>query len=150
MSFSYDSSLASDLDKVRLYIGDTVSPGLFSNEEIAAYLLIETNVLLCAAALADGLAARFSKSVSFSLEGLSISNSIKADNYRNLADRLRAQAASGGGGAGGAAIVGGPFVSGISLGAMDSVEQNTDRNPSRIKIGQDDNPSGAAPEILVP
>lgn len=130
MTWTYDTSLATDLAKVRLYIGDiNTSSQLYSDEEINAMITIHGSVLLTAAALCDSLAAKFSRSVSFSVEGLSISNSEKSDNYRKLAAILRARASSDSGAFGPA------FVGGISIAAMDAVDSDTDRTPSQVKTG---------------
>jgi hypothetical protein len=133
MSFSYDPTLSSDLDKVRLYLGDTTeSSPLYTDEEITALLEIENGALLTAASLADSLAAKYSRSVSFSVEGLSISNSTKTENYRTLAQRLRAQAGDSVG------SLGTPILGGISYSTMDGVEMDADRVRSRARIGMTD------------
>jgi hypothetical protein len=130
--------MAVDTDLVRILIGD-IDGTLVDDEVITAFSAIYSDSYLVAAGAADYLAAKFSKSVTFSVEGLSIQNSTKAENYRELADRLRAQ--SGGGASG--VPAGTPFVSGVSISEMDSVDSDTDRVPSRVSIGQDDNPGSA-------
>lgn len=143
MTWTYSTAVTLDRDKVRLYIGDTnTSSQLFSDEEIAAMVTIQGSAILAAAALCDGLAAKFSRSVSFSVEGLSISNSEKSDNYRKLASILRARATSDPG------QMGPAYVGGISTAAMDAIETNTDRTHSETKIGMHDyngvNPDGTS------
>lgn len=135
MTATYDQELLRDIDKVRRLLGDTdISNALLSDEEITGLISLMGNVFLAAAMAADGIAGRYSRSASFSVEGLSISNSQKSDNYRKLAANLRAQATMAPGG------IGVPFVGGVSIGEMQSVDQDTDREPSRFKVGQGDYP----------
>lgn len=130
MTWTYNTSLATDRDRIRLLVGDiNTSSQLYSDEEIAGLQSLYGSVLLTAAAVCDALAAKFSRSVSFSVEGLSISNSEKSDNYRKLAAILRARATSDPGAFGPA------FVGGISTAAMDAVDANSDRTPSQVKVG---------------
>lgn len=131
MTATYSPGLDTPKDEVRLWIGDTstASP-LFQDEEIAAVLNKIPNTYLAAATLADSLAAKFSRSVSFSVEGLSISNSTKAGSYRDLARRLRAQAV----GVGSNSLGGAPFVGGISPAAPGNTPVT---KPSQFPIGND-------------
>lgn len=138
MAATYSTSLATDKDTVRLLIGDTnTTSAMFQDEEINAVLAIQTNVMLAAALMADSAAGKYSRSVSFSVEGLSIQNSQKAEGYRKLAESLRAQAASGNGigGVGINTIGGTPFVGGISKDEMHTQESDTDRVDSMFGVG---------------
>jgi hypothetical protein len=142
MSATYDGTLATAKDQVRFFYGDTiVASAFFSDEEIAALLSLYPDPRLCAAELADSLAARFSRSVTFSVEGLSISNSQKATNYRLLANRLRT-------GAAGSITIGTAFVGGTSLGEIRGVISNTDRPASRFAVEPDG--SYREGEIILP
>jgi len=74
VAFSYDPTLASDLDWVRFLIGDRAQPSVLEDEEITAVLAEEANKYLAAARcgrfiLARGRAGVTSKSV----DGLSLS-----------------------------------------------------------------------------
>lgn len=143
MSFSYDPTLPTDLDKVRLALGDTDSTApLLSNEEITAMLETYIGVLQTAAPLAESLAAKFARRVNISVDGLSKSYSDLSRNFALLAERLRARATDEAGG------LGMPLISGVSIAAMTSVDDNTDRVPSQFKIGQfDDTPKEGGGEI---
>lgn len=85
-----------------------------------------------AALLADGLCAKYSKSATFAVEGLRIENASKAENYRELAQRLRVTKGSVAG------SIGVPFVGGVSISEMEGVEDDADRTPSRAAIGLHD------------
>ncbi len=62
MTWSYDPTLPTDKDKVRLKIADTVEADpLFQDEEITAVLAVEGTVLKAAIALARGLVSRYSR-----------------------------------------------------------------------------------------
>lgn len=134
MSWSYDPTLSTDKDKVRLAIGDTdTNNQRFSDEEITATLTNSDSVLEAAAALAESLAARYATMVSISVDGLSKSNSDLSRNFALLAQRLRARATQE------AAGLGNPVIAGVSTSDMLSVDQNVDRVPSQFKMGQFDN-----------
>lgn len=131
--------MAVDTALVRLLVGDTdASNYLFTDGQIATLTAGFSSSTLAAATVADALAAKFSRSVTFSVEGLSIQNSQKAANYRALAQRLRAQAVLTDDGALGASVLG------TSKSEMDAVDDNTDRTPSRFKVGMSDYP-GTSP-----
>lgn len=94
MSFSYDPSMGSDLDKLRFLIEDT-DPGIpyFQDEELY-FLLSEwmpkyDSVYYVAAQAAEKLAVRFSTMPDVSADGISVSLSSLADQYRKLAAQLR-------------------------------------------------------------
>lgn len=127
--------MAVDLDLVRLLIGDADPDSqLFDDDQMTLLTASYSSSTLAAAACADALAAKFSRKVTFSLEGLRFENSTKAVAYRELAQRLRAQAVLTDPGALGASVLG------VSRGEMQSVADNTDREPSRFKVGMQDFP----------
>lgn len=129
--WTYVPTLPTTRDKVRFFIGDNDDQNkIFDDGEIDAMLSLESNIYLAAALLADQLAARYASEANVSVDGLSVSSSNKTEKYRTLAAQLRERAISTGGG------IGMPFVGGISLSTMQSVDQDTDRNPSKFKIGQ--------------
>lgn len=135
MSFSYDPNLGDDVSKVRFLIGDTTEPAKFSDEAITTWLALNGgNVYLTAALLADSLAATYASRQNLKIDGFSVDYGARADQYRRLAITLRNTAA------GGAGALGAPFVGGVSIAAMDAVESDTDRNPSRQTIGGDSFP----------
>lgn len=145
MAATYDSNLSTPKDLVRFYLGDTTTTSaMFQDEEIAAILAITSNPLLAAAILAEGAAAKFSRAVSFAVEGLSFQNREKSENFRKLALMLRSRAESGEGtpgwpGVGGPST---PVVTGISEAAMDAPREDTDRFPSSFEVGGWDYPGG--------
>lgn len=131
MTWSYDTSLATAKDQVRFQIGDTdTNSQLVSDEEIDATLTAQgDSVVRSSIAIAEALAAKFARLASTSIEGLSVDFRSVAENYRMLASRLRADASAS------AALAPRAFVGGISKSTMDGVDADTDRNPSRIKVG---------------
>lgn len=128
-----------DISLIRLLVGDTdASNYLFTDNQITTLTASFNSSTLAAATVADALAAKFSRSVTFSVEGLSIQNSQKAANYRALAQRLRAQAVLTDDGALGASVLG------TSKSEMDAVDDDPDRPPSRFKVGMSDYPGTSA------
>lgn len=61
MSFTYSGALDSDLERVRLLIGDTKRPALFQDAEIEYFLAQHGTVKLAAAAAARAVAANKNK-----------------------------------------------------------------------------------------
>jgi len=93
MTWSYDSSLATDKDKVRFYIGDTdTNDQLLQDEEISFLLAEVSNVLLAAAHAAKAIAAKFSRQADKAIGDLRISLSQKARTYMTLAADLEKRA----------------------------------------------------------
>lgn len=139
MTATYDPTLPADKDTVRFLVGDTdTSNAAVSDEEITASLALFGSVYNTAAGVADALAAKYSSSTSISISGLvSVAQEQKALAYRALAVRLRSQAAT--------MNVGAPFVGGVSIAAMDAVQDDTDRVPNQFEVGQFDYPGTSLP-----
>src|SRR4051794_6003573 len=105
-----------EIATVRFLLGG-ISSSLVSDADMAiAYGLAAGDLFETAALCADGLAGKYSSSVTFSVEGLSIQNAQKVENWRRLASSLRARGENGSG------SIGTPSVFGISLGDMEAVE----------------------------
>lgn len=127
--------MAVDLDLVRLLIGDADPDSqLFDDDQLTLLTASYSSSTLAAAACADALAAKFSRKVTFSLEGLRFENSTKAEAYRELAQRLRSQAVLTDPGALGASVLG------VSQGEMQTVDDDADREPNRFEVGMQDYP----------
>lgn len=101
MSWTYDSTLATDRDKVRRLIGDVITAQqLLSNEEITAALAQESTVATAAALCCEWLAAQYARDVDVQI-GSGSSNaegqkklSQKASQYRSMAKLLRSRGAA--------------------------------------------------------
>jgi len=92
MTWTYTQSPVDEpIDAVRLLVGDTDSEDpLIEDEEIEFALSIqEGNQYLAAADVADMLSAKFTRSVSLSVEGLSAQFERRAMAFAELAVRLR-------------------------------------------------------------
>lgn len=91
MAWSYDESLATDTDWVRMRIGDTDATGpLLSDEAIASFLAEQATRTLAAASACDAIAAIFTrKANSFSAGGTSVNWGDRAKAFRDLATQLR-------------------------------------------------------------
>jgi hypothetical protein len=110
---SYDPSLATDKDVVRFLIQDTGADSeWFAQDEEINYMISKWKPLygtleFVAAAIADSLAARYAREVSYSADGVSINLGAVAQQFRELAASLREQHKS--------SLVGGfPDVGGVS------------------------------------
>lgn len=120
MTWTYDPTMASDRDKVRFRLGDTVAAAaLLQDEEINVLLADAGSVTNATIAGADALAMRFASLAQSMTDdiGQSVNYGDRAARYRDLANRLRATASR-------LAL---PFAGGISQGNKDAIAANTDR-----------------------
>lgn len=136
MTWTYDTSLSTSRDKVRLLVGDTdTNDQQLSDEEITFITSEETNVYRAAALASRTLAAKYARLVGSSVESLRFFASDRFDHYTQLARQLEEQASKVSG-----SSVGSPVITGISIDAIESVEDDTDRVGSAFKKGQFHNP----------
>jgi len=61
MSFAFDPTLATAADRLRRGLGDTVAPGLRSDEEYEATLIRYPDEALALAVMAEGLAVEYAQ-----------------------------------------------------------------------------------------
>ena len=82
--------MASDLDIVRLKVGDTdASDQLLLDSEITALLTLHGTVAAAAPAAAEAIAAKFARGYNFKTDGQEFSRSDRVKHYLELAKRLR-------------------------------------------------------------
>ena len=95
MTASYDTSLATDKDKVRLYLGDTDTENpKTTDEEIIALLAIYPNPIKTTIILAQSLLAKYAAMATQSVGEVSVSYGELRDNYKNLVAELKERFAS--------------------------------------------------------
>lgn len=100
ITWSYNPAIATSSDKVRLLVGDTnAAAPLFDDGAIAFFLAESTNVYGAAALAADALAGRVADQVDKKVggTGAEIKASARFEHYKQLAVRLREQAANAAG-----------------------------------------------------
>jgi hypothetical protein len=119
---SYDPSVSTARDKVRLLIGDTsgvVATELLTDGELDFLLAEESNNIYRAGAeAADRIAAKYARMVDTSIGDASVTASQRFDHYRQLAVDLRSKALERG--------TATPFVGGISRSDVEQRDQDTD------------------------
>jgi hypothetical protein len=132
--WSYDPALPRTLDHVRLLIEDTDHNNKVIEDETITVFLTETgdNPYTAAAKVARFLSARYSRMNSVWVDSVRIDYAARAKGYSDLAYLLDSLSPQTG--------VAAAFVSGVSIGEMDSVSSDTDR-PSSITVGIHDDPS---------
>lgn len=91
--------MASELDQVRLMVGDTdMSDPLLSDEEVGVFLTDRSitvdgtttaNVIAAAADAAQAIAAKFARDYTFSEDGQSFNRAERVNHYRTLSESLR-------------------------------------------------------------
>ena len=143
MTWTYDDGLSTDKDQVRFYLSDVdTTDQLVSDEGILRMLTVYEDVFEATAALADGLATRFARLPSITVDGLTIKGTDRAEQFRILAANMRRISSQSAAGA-----LGVPFVSGTSISEMDGVASDPDRAPNKFDIGQDDFPGTASVDL---
>jgi hypothetical protein len=136
MAWTYSDPTASDKDAVRFLVGDTdANDPLVTDEEIEFYIAeFPSSWYHAAAEVAESIAAKFSREVSHSGDGLSYSAEQLQANYAALAERLRKQARrrfrSGAG----------PYVGGISHREREMADADMDKIPSAFRSEMHDHP----------
>ena len=97
MTFTYSgTAITSDLERVRLELGDTIeAQALFTDEEVQVKLDESEDVVIATASLCDILARRFARAFDFAEDGQSFSRSQMSKAYAQLARDLRQRSALG-------------------------------------------------------
>lgn len=128
MSFSFNESLTSDLDKVRLRIGDTDSEEvLLSNETITALLTIRNDVILASIDCVEAILGKFAREIDRQALGLGGPRSQKTSHYTALLKELRAEAARGSTGV---------FFGGGSIAEKESIREDSDKPLAPFRLDQ--------------
>ena len=136
MTWSYVSPSDSEKDAVRFLIGDTdPDDALVQDEEIEFFLEeFPSSNYHAAAEVAESIAAKFSREVAHSGDGLSYAAEQLQQNYAALAERLRKQGRrrfrSGMG----------PYVGGISRREREMADADKDKIPSAFRSEMHDHP----------
>lgn len=142
MTWSYDDAQSTDKDFVRFLVGDTDSTDqLVSDEAIARQLADQGDPYQAAAMICDGLASRFGRVSTITIDGFTVSGKDRAEQFRAQASTLRRTAATASPGA-----LGTPYVGGTSRSEIEAVQDDTDRVPSKFSVGQDDFPGTGVPQ----
>lgn len=94
MTWSYQDTMTRDIDKVRFFVGDTVSASPRLTDQEIEFALSEGGSPRQAAAICcDRLAAQFTSLVNTTVGTLRIEHSNRAQQYRDMAQALRARGA---------------------------------------------------------
>lgn len=131
MTFTYVGPSNSTADEVRFRLGDTVTPGMLSDEEIAYLVTTYGTGISASIAACDILAAKFAQLVDRRFDDIDIKASQKAANFRALAAQLRRTQALGGT----------PYAGGLSRADKELREQDTDRPAPAFRRDMQANPS---------
>ena len=136
MAWTYDNPTSSNKDAVRFLVGDTeAADPLVTDEEIEFFLEeFPSSNYHAAAEVAESIAAKFSREVAHSGDGLSYAAEQLQQNYAALAERLRKQGRrrfrSGMG----------PYVGGISRREREMADADKDKIPSAFRSEMHDHP----------
>lgn len=135
--------MAITVDQLRLMTGDTGTSEIMPDAQYDLVIAIESDNIYNAAFLAsNSIAGIFAVKVSLTAGPVKLENQQKYEHYTDLADKYRQMAREGQGdvnGGGGSSLAAAPCITGISISEMETVNENTDRVPSKIKMGMDDN-----------
>lgn len=134
MAFTYTAGSTSDLNRVRLLVGDTDSAAAeqqrLEDDEITDLITMYGGYRAAAPAAADALSAKFARLATSKSMGQASLAWDRFKQLRQLAQDLRAQAAR-------VAI---PFAGGMSQDLRDTNRQDTDLIQPRFRTGMLDNP----------
>ena len=126
----------SELDEVRLLIGDTVcATALLLDSEIQFFIAEEGSAAFGAPRAAEAIAAKLCRQVDVSTGSVSKSLSQAAEAYRQLAKTLRARAQECGGA---------PIFTALTKDDKRQDRLDPDLVQPQFRIGQDDNPRKVA------
>lgn len=90
MTWTYNTALTANKDKVRFLVGDTdQTDQLVQDEEIAFTLTSEGNVFSAAALVAETLSGKFSNAVDKSIGDLKLKLGQRSERFAELAKSLR-------------------------------------------------------------
>ena len=129
MSWSFDDSLSTDRDKVRLKCGLTdTDDQLLSNETIDALLVIRPDITLCSIDCVRAVLAKLARDIDRSAVGMSASRSQKITHYEGVLRNLVKES-------GGEARM---KVGGISKDAADTLRDDTDFIKPSFSVGMND------------
>jgi hypothetical protein len=141
MTWTYDGTPGTDTaakrrDAVRVLVGDTDTNDQQIQDEEIEFALSQNskNVYFAAAQTARMIMGLYSRRVDSDLEGVSADYSDRIEHYRRLAVALDKQAKSKGG------ALGTPKAGGISIDAMESAKDDSDRPDPAFKRNQFKNP----------
>lgn len=131
MTFTFDSSLATERDEVRLKIGDTQSAlELLSDETIDALLSAnDDDVLATSIAATKAILARLSRDTDRSAIGFSTSRSQAVTQYRDLLADLEKERDQ---------LAGAMYVGGSSTAEIERITGDSDAPAPIFSIGMDD------------
>lgn len=115
-------------DAVRLYVGDTDQADQLVSDETIAWALANAglNPIVAAARIARMIAMTFARGIDSTVGDVKVVFSNRAKMFAALTEDLEGLAGVGASAGTGGLIVE-PVVTGVSVGAMDAVAQNTDR-----------------------
>lgn len=134
MTFTYSStSIASNLAKVRLRLGDTNSDDpLLTDEEINHFLSDSAeDIRMGALKACRAIVAKFARTVNDSAAGINSSKTSKFQQYKDLLEELQEDVT--------ASSTATPFVGGISIDRSDDADDDTDFRPHSFGVGMHDN-----------
>lgn len=133
MSWSFDDTLSTDRDLVRILIGDTnTNDQLMSNESIDKVLTLQTNVNLAAARCCEMIAAKYARQVNTTNMSLSVQAADRYAHYIELATTLRDQDVS-------EAIQYATIKpGGLTISEKNTLDADTDARQPSFSIGMDD------------
>lgn len=133
MTWTYTASFSIPRDQVRFHLGDVdLADPKASDEEIAYALTLSSNARIAAATIADLLATRYEQAGGVTIPGISIDWTARATAMRELAKRLRIEAA-GGSLAGPWAPIAAPVLEGADPTTLTAGRQDATRQPLMVE-----------------
>lgn len=129
MTWTYDETVRTDLNRVREKIGDTDESNQLLADEVLDEFLDGSTVLDASIEAVERIIAKLARQVSRNAIGISTERDQVTQHYRDLLAQLKAER-------GGFATV---YAGGLSIAEKDSIESNTDFELPRFSMGRDRN-----------
>ena len=139
MTWTYIDPNDTDRDQVRFLVGDTDSSDQLVTDEEIAWSLTNGGVYAAAAQIANAIASKFARKVTFAEGDLKVQLSDRVKHYSSLSKDLKRQSAT-------RSVT--PYAGGISVSDKESVKEDTDRVKPRFSRGQFNNPSEDEEDFL--
>ena len=128
MTWTFDDSLGTSRDRVRLELGDTSSADQQLSDEAIDMSLVQRSKVLSAAILCcDWVIAKYARLVSQGVGSVNVSYSDRLAHYQTLKANLRLRAGAGL-----------PFVGGISVAGKTAADSDSDRSAPVFSVGMFD------------
>jgi hypothetical protein len=147
MTWTYNETLTSDRDRVRMLVGDVDrNDQQLADEALDWHLTEEGGIYAAASAACRSLAATYARRVDFGNSTLSLAASQRIAHYNTMAERYERRARTGSVGPG---AIGAPIVGGLTIDDIQAVRGDANAIQNRMRHDMHEAPNDDAPPDVV-